>query len=138
MIDTKPYFFNPEIIPLLEKKYKVKYVCETCIKSNGYWRNHPSLIFYSEKAHPEGSNYLAVSMQNNSLLLSNGISAIEPFTGIEADNGEIIYSRFRHDFRTSSDKSVSIDGGRDYTRMLGDTTPKSVTLQIVKDEVVKI
>lgn len=32
---------------------------------------------------------------------------------------EILYSRSRHDFRESSDKSVFIDGGRDYSRIGG-------------------
>lgn len=81
MIDTKTYFFNPEIISIIEEKYGVKYICETCIKTKGYWRNEPSLIFYSKKPHPDGSNYLAVSRQNNSFILSDGISATEPFVG---------------------------------------------------------
>jgi hypothetical protein len=36
--------------------------------------------------------------------------------GIESDSGEIIYSRFQHDYRESYDKSVFIDGGREYSR----------------------
>lgn len=32
---------------------------------------------------------------------------------------EIIYSRARHDYRTSSNGKVSIDGGLDYTRIIG-------------------
>lgn len=138
MIDVKTYFFNPEIISIIEEKYGVKYICETCIKTKGYWRNEPSLIFYSKKPHPEGSNYLSVSRQNNSFVLSNGISATEPFAGVQAKNGEIIYSRFRHDFRTSSDKSVFIDGGREYTRIIGDQSPSLVQLIIAKDKVVQV
>ena len=36
--------------------------------------------------------------------------------GIVADNGEVIFSRYRWDYRASEDKSVFIDGGRDYTK----------------------
>lgn len=137
LIDTKSYYFNEAAIPLIEERHNGKYVCETCIKVNGYWRNEPSMIFYSEEAHPEGSNYFAISEQNGAIVISDGISATEPFVGIVADNGEIIYSRFRHDYRTSSDQSVSIDGGRDYTKTVSDKiAPKIVTLQIVKDQVV--
>jgi hypothetical protein len=37
-------------------------------------------------------------------------------TGIVADNGEVIYSRYRHDFVYSTDRSVFVDGGRDYVK----------------------
>ena len=139
MIDTKPYYFNEAAIPLIEERYNAKFVCETCIKNKDYWRNEPSMIFYSEKAHPEGSNYFAVSEQNGDIVISDGISATEPFVGVVADNDEIVYSRFRHDYRTSSDKSVSIDGGREYTKTVSDkVSPKIVTLQIVKDQLVVV
>ena len=32
---------------------------------------------------------------------------------------EVIFSRNTHDYRTSSDKTVSIDGGRDYVKISG-------------------
>ena len=51
------------------------------------------------------------------LMICNAISAVEhPIWGVVAENGDVIYSRFRHDYRWSPDKSVMIDGGRDYTR----------------------
>ncbi len=144
MIDNKPYYFNEAAIPLIEERYNAKFVCETCIKNRDYWRNEPSMIFYSEKKHPEGSNYFAVSELNGKIVISDGISATEPFVGVVADNDEIVYSRFRHDYRTSSDKSVSIDGGRDYIKLSGGESifgkfiPKTVKLQIVKDQLVVV
>lgn len=113
---------NPEIITgidikKVEEHYNARYVCETTLKTKDGWRYQPSLIFYSETPHPEGSNYFALSYQDGDLLISNGISATEePIVGIRATNGDIIYSRYRHDYRLSPDHSVFIDGGREYTR----------------------
>jgi hypothetical protein len=37
---------------------------------------------------------------------------------VKATN-EILYSRHRHDYRSSSDGKVSVDGGMDYFRVIG-------------------
>ena len=79
----------------VEKKYNVKFVCETPIKDNGGWRESSSLIFYSEEPHPEGSNYMALSVihyfeDKGELVISNGISATKGYiTGI-VDGDEVI------------------------------------------------
>jgi hypothetical protein len=49
----------------------------------------------------------------------NGLTAIEPFQAVVANNGEVVWSRYRHDYRKSQDGSVWIDGGRDYLRWIG-------------------
>ena len=109
-------------IKKVEKKYKVKFVCETPIKDRGAWREYPSLIFYGEK-HPQGSNYMALSVILNydgkaDMVVSDGISATEgDFVGM-VDGDEVIYSRYRHDYRVGK-TGVFIDGGRDYTRSSG-------------------
>lgn len=65
----------------------------------------------------------------------NALSAVEnDIAGIVAKNGDVIYSRYRHDYRMSPDNSVMIDGGRDYTKNNGGGP--IVTLRIVKDKLV--
>ena len=106
----------------VEKKYNVKFVCETPIKDRGVWRESSSLIFYGEK-HPQGSNYMALSVligydDKTELVISDGFSATDvEFVGI-VDGDEVIYSRYRHDYRVGK-SGVFIDGGRDYTRSSG-------------------
>jgi hypothetical protein len=60
----------------------------------------------------------------------------EPFFGALADNGEVIYSRHRNDFRESEDKTVFVDGGRAHFRH--DFEHELVKLKVVKDRVVLI
>jgi hypothetical protein len=128
-----PEVFSPKVIEGIEKHYKAKYVFDSCIKGRDkYWLNFPAAIFYTDKAHPEGSNYFAMYRnQDGEVMIANGISATEPFTGIEVD-GDVIYSVYRHDYRAHKD--VFVDGGRDYLRSGGDLDKvKVVTIVVNKD-----
>lgn len=102
-----------------EKQYPSTYVADLCLKDKyGNWANEPAAIFYQETPPQPGfSNYFAVVVREQQTFITSGESAVsEPIIGIQADDGEVIFSRYRHDFRNSTDKSVFIDGGRDYTK----------------------
>jgi len=136
-------FLKPEGIRQIEQKYNATYVFECCLRAkDGGWANFPAAIFYTEQAHPQGSNYFGLYLdENNVPMITNGISATEkPIVGVRADNGDIIYSRYRHDYRVSPDKTVWIDGGRDYLRTGLSEKTNLVNLKVVGDhlEVVKL
>ena len=131
----------------IEKKYKVSYIGDFCIKDkNNNWTQKPVSIYYQDnpdlsKGH---SNYLGVYIDYifdgkefvpGHVYLTDGQSAfLEGLQGIVADDGEIVISCYRHDYRTSSDDSVFIDGGRDYIR--SSAGAKIVNLKIIKDKIV--
>ena len=133
LIDNK---FNTEInTDKFGKLYDAKFVCETCIKNkHGSWINQPSLIFYSEEAHPEGSNYMALTKDPyKGWLISDGICVTEQaMRGIVLPGDVVTWSKFRHDYVEGG--AGAIDGGRDYCKIVGD--PKTVVLQILNGEVV--
>ena len=54
-------FIKPDGIAKVENMYNAKYVFESCLKTrdNG-WSNFPVAIFYTETAHPKGSNYMGL------------------------------------------------------------------------------
>ena len=135
--DTESSFLKDEIIKKIEDAYKCKYVFESCIKDkSGHWANVPCAIFYSEKKHPVGSNYMAMFINSDGLHLSvaDGITATEPFNGLLVDD-KIIYSRYLHDFREY--KGYHVDGGRDYFKYGGDNALKKlVKIKVVKDKLV--
>lgn len=111
--------FSPENIAKIEEVKKAKWVCDV---------EHPAgslnvvSIFYQEEPY-QGSHYFAlyypilVDGNEGPLMITNG-SWIEEVTlnGLQANNGDIIYSHHRHDMRTSPDGSCWIDGGRAYVR----------------------
>jgi len=122
----------------VENFYGAKYVLETCVKdNNGSWLNFPTAIFYTDKAHPKGSNYFALYRGvEGKLMIANGLSAVDgvEFTGIEC-NGEVVYSRYRHDYRGNECGSY-IDGGRDYPKYGGNGDIKLVKFIVVKERLV--
>jgi hypothetical protein len=140
--------FSSEELTKIEAHYEAKYVCESCVKDRrGGWVNQSVSIFYQSDLSkvPEGGSqwfglffrpeHPGLEDSHMQLYIVNAISAVErDIDGIVAKNGDVIYSRFRHDYRWSPDKSVMIDGGRDYTRNNGGGP--IVTLRIVKDKLV--
>jgi hypothetical protein len=130
-INTASSFLKEDVIKKIEELRNAKYVFESTVKSkDGGWVNQPMAIFYTEKKHPEGSNYFALYMQHGVPYITDGITAIEPeYTGVVNDD-EVVYSRYRHDYRSAG--SHAIDGGRDYTRLTG-SNPKTVKFKVVED-----
>lgn len=127
-VNVKCSFLKEEGIKNIEKKYNAKYVLETCLRAKGGgWANFPAAVFYTKEAHPRGSNYFAIYMEwdNESKskavpMITDALPSIKDviFEGLEAE-GEVVYSRYRHDMRDVKNGAF-VDGGRDYFRFGGD------------------
>ena len=140
-IDTKCSFIKEDMISVIEREYNAKYVLETDLlgkdKFSGatFWLNKPAAIFYTEKAHPRGSNYFALYFDGSSLMITDWLPSVKDvvFSGIEAE-GEVVYSRYRHDYREGKNGAF-VDGGRDYFRYGGDrfSDYNVVKFKVVKD-----
>jgi len=104
------------VIRDIEKKYKAKYIIDSCLKSDrGNWLNFPAAFFYAEEKHPEGSNYFAFYKLDGSTYITNGIRITEGvFNGFLFEDGELVHSRYRHDW--FEHRGAMVDGGRDYFR----------------------
>ena len=107
-------------IDAVEKKYNAKFVGQLCLrtKTGGWQGDECADVFYQATPPVDGySNYFALIIQGGTTYITSGASAVEGvIDGVIADDGEIIYSRYRHDGRYSKDRSAFIDGGRDYLR----------------------
>ena len=127
---NEPVMFSADQVERIEKLRAAKYVCDTTHK------DIPVAVFYGRDTHPvSGSRYFALYYDDTGLLITDG-SFIESqeLAGVVAKNGDVIYSRHRHDYRYSPDNSVFIDGGREYTRT---NAANQVTL-LVRDGVLRI
>lgn len=129
-ICNDPTLFNYEHLEKICKHYNAQYVIDT---------EHDGIacaVFYGIKPHPDsGSRYFAMYMspQSQQLMITDG-SFVEDqeFAGIIANNGDIIFSRGRYDYRVSDDESVWIDGGREYTRRPLVSADRLVRLTVYK------
>lgn len=134
-IHNEPTLFKPEQIKIFEDKYNGKYVFESALKAKGGgWTDRAFAIFYTEEAHPQGSNYFAIGRDHTgSVIIANGIDATEEFQGV-AYKDEVYYSRYCHDFRQFTN-GLFVDGGRDYTRYGGSklSNCKLVKIRVNKD-----
>ncbi len=127
-------FLSPEGIAKVEQMKNCKYVCESpLIGANRVWSTFPAAIFYTEEAHPQGSHYMGLYFDGDHFYVTDGgPSVTDDWSGLQVGE-EVIYSRYRHDYRTLGE--AFIDGGKDYTRWGGGTP---VTLRVVKDQLVVV
>lgn len=140
---TESEVFKPEGIKLIEEKYEAKFIFDSCVRDmHGSWINLPVAIFYQPddaKVPEGGSNYFGMYLRPTHLspdapyapYILNGITATEPFQAVVAKDGEVVWSRYRHDYRYSWDGSVWVDGGRDYLRWSG--AGEVVDVQVATD-----
>ena len=85
-------------------------------------------VFYRETPHPEfGNRYfgLFVSLSHNCIVNADKVEDLT-FTCIEGPKG-YVYSSHVHDFVSGTGGSV--DGGRDYTRLVGNPTTVVMTVK---------
>jgi hypothetical protein len=92
-------------------------------KKNSGYNDSPVDVFYqpnpdTKKGH---TNYFGLYENNGVLYICNASPAFkEPITVlVHPKTGEVIASHYPHDFRSFQDHSLSIDGGRSYTRIVG-------------------
>jgi len=108
--------FNIEAV---EEKYSATYMGMWCLRTiSEQWAEVPSYIFYTP--NPDTSlghtNYFGLFTRAGTTYITKGDSAFTDLIGVVSDEGEVVISRYRHDYHISNDASVFIDGGRDYTR----------------------
>ena len=123
-------------IEKVEAKYPgAKFVGQFCLKTvDGSWSESPADIYYQPNPNKAlgHTHYFGLICYRSGVYITRGDSAVDPLiTAAVADDGEIIYSKYRHDYNVSKDNSVWIDGGRDYTRSGGG---KYITLKVVDGE----
>lgn len=133
-IPENGYWFKKDGIRKIEEKYGARYMGYWCTKSpNGNWNESPVDVFY--QPNPDTSlghtNYFGMFIKTDpytgkstgSVYITEASSAFsDPIAGIPTDDGEVIVSRYRHDYVEKG--PYMIDGGRDYTRSSMHSTVK--------------
>jgi len=121
----KSLVFRAENIRLIEEKKNAKYLYDSCIRdSRGNWSYAPVAVFYqAELEDPSHKHFFGMYQRDGHAYICDATSAREPFTGIRAEDGTVLYSSYRHDYETYTDsvsnRGYMIDGGREYTKHNG-------------------
>ena len=133
-INHRPMFNTEEVERLYTEKdgVDVRYVCTTSLNREEYMMD----IFYRDTPHPEfGNRYFGLYVKSHPLYGRNivitnadGVEDVE-FEMVSV-NGAWHYSRHVHDFYSVG--NVSIDGGREYLRLVGDASHPVKTF-VVRD-----
>jgi hypothetical protein len=118
-IKHRPLFDTEAVTKFYSEKdgVPVTYVCTSAPNKQA---DYAADIFYRETPHPEfGNRYFGLYMNMDNQIMITNCDMIEDliFDMIEGMAGWE-YSQHRHDYRNVG--SVAIDGGRSYTRIIGD------------------
>lgn len=132
-IPEQGYHFGQEQIKVIEENYGAKYMGYWCTQRlNGGWNERPVDVFYqpnpdTEKGH---THYFGMFVQGGDVYITDATSAFgDPITGIICEDGEVIVSRYRHDYVEKDGRMI--DGGRDYVRA---SLHLSATITVVDGE----
>lgn len=120
--DPEGYHFSALNIKTIEELKDAKYIGYWCTKRlGGGWNEMPVDVFYVENPdRSQGhSNYFGMfRTHDKQVMITNAESCFsKPLVGAVCDDGEVIVSRYRHDYVEK--KGAMIDGGRDYVRSNG-------------------
>ena len=132
------HFDHKYALNIIEEKYKAKYMGYWAIKRDGGdWSDMPVDVFYQPNPDlSQGhSHYFGIfTVAGQGVLITNAASAFsEPITGLLTDDGEVLVSRYRHDYVEKG--QYMIDGGRDYLRTSGNAVAgKLVEVTVVDGE----
>lgn len=129
------YYFKASGIKQIEEKYGAKYMGYWCTKSaRGGWNEQPVDVFYQPNPNVElgHKHYFGMFVQNETPYICDASSAFgEPIYGMPCEDGEVIVSRYCHNYVTKGDRMI--DGGRDYTRS---SVHPTVKITVVEDKFV--
>lgn len=113
------YWLDRASIKKVEELRGAKYMGYWCtMNPKGFWNEQPVDVFYQpnpdlEQGH---SHYFGLFIKENSVFICDAASAFsETIGGIITEDGEVLVSRYRHDYVTK-EGGYMIDGGRDYMK----------------------
>lgn len=123
------------IVDMYSKKdgVPVKYVCTTALDSSTVQRD----IFYRETPHPEfGNRYFSIHFVGSIPYISDAdrVEDLE-FVCLKGPHGWE-YSQHRWDYRQVG--AMAIDGGRAYTRFVGDGPYETKTFKVKDGDFVEV
>jgi hypothetical protein len=110
----------PIDIKKVEAKYGATYIGDFALKTrDGNWTEMPAQVYWQPTPPVEGySNYFGIITRGASVYITSAQSIADVEIDAVKSGDEILYSRYRWDYRQTLDGKCAIDGGRDYTKIV--------------------
>jgi hypothetical protein len=128
---------------VIENHYNAKYLFDFEIQPNTVCQ-----IYYQPDPPKDYSHYFAIGISHDTLedlpptvYIMSADKLKDRIIGgvIENDTNEIIFSRFRHDYRSTTSGKISVDGGQDYIKLTYDTPSFNyVNLKLQDDKLILV
>ena len=111
--------FSADKVKLIEDRYMAKYVYQTQLMGKNGWSPILGAIFWQYNPPNDYDNWLAVyiSLEGKVMITSATDTAKHNVTALKVGEDEWIYSHNLHHFCEKN--GLAIDGGREYTRLIG-------------------
>ena len=112
------YLLQPKSIQLICDEYRASYVGPFDLLNGTveevFYQPNPDV----SKGHQEYFSFFKKDFSKLSSFYVRGAASIASavFIGIVSAENEVVISRHRHEYRESQDRTIFIDGGRDYIR----------------------
>ena len=95
------------------------------------WTEYPCIVLHSEEVQKEGGHYVAIYQDpfNTKWVIRPCDEFAEglEWYGAKADNGDVIWSKHKDDYRRSPDNSIWIQGGRNTWQSNGEKMLLKIT-----------
>lgn len=130
----------PLDVAKIEEMYEAKYICDMSIQNKiGGWTERPAQIYWQKNPPMGHQQHFAIFITGDGRPAITSAACLKgiDIDGVLIDDEVVIFSRYRHDYREY--KNIGIDGGRDYTRLMGMyERAKRVVLQFEDDKLVVV
>lgn len=105
---------------VMEVAFPINALSKT-VSSELLWSDNTCLLFWEKDKGIYDSHYMAVYMRGNKVYVASGQTVVDAINsgtllGYYVNDSEVLYSACRHDFNSSSDGRLFVDGGFSYIR----------------------
>jgi hypothetical protein len=119
-LNSKSIFLSENQVNLIENKYNAKYIYETQLMGPNGWTDDVGSIFYQEHPPLGYSNWFAIIQRwSGEYMITSAEETVKyPINAVRLTEDKYSYSHHRHHY-VSNSGGIDIDGGREYTRLIG-------------------
>ena len=137
MINSECTIFSKSWQKISEEHYKAKYVYQTQLMGKSCWSNIVGAVFWQDNPPNDYDNWFALYYSDDGkLMVTSATTTVKHgVDALKVGEDEWIYSHNHHHYCEKN--GLAIDGGREYTRIVGNQPFITTKFIPTKDGLVK-